>query len=194
MMELTKEIYVPQIQVVEFLAEAIHIQLVNLNTMKHFRYHSYLMSLFFHYNQESFPDLFKEESMTSVYHISFVNKDQNEGMFKFFNKIISKAFKLSFGEELPIILEELKNNLQLSPQTRVGDWFLFENHTMIKVYGSEYEPFLLLSCLIPRIYALEYIRHIFTLDYENFGKYKKAITFKLPFILGPLKEKRKKGK
>ena len=35
--------------------------------------------------------------------------------------------------------------------------FLFEDHTMIRVYGLEEEHVLLLAFLTPRIYALEYI-------------------------------------
>lgn len=37
---------------------------------------------------------------------------------------------------------ECKNLLQLSSDTKVGDWFLFENHRIIRVYGSMLDPFL----------------------------------------------------
>ena len=76
-MESIEEKQVPQIQVDEFLVEAIHIQLENLTIMKYFRYQTYLNNIFFYFNQESFPDLFRVDFMESVIEISFVNKDQN---------------------------------------------------------------------------------------------------------------------
>lgn len=80
---------------------------------------------------------------------------------------------LLFGSLPPEILEELNNYLQLSPKTRIGDWYFFENQTIIRVYGFEDEPFLLPAFLTPRIYALEYIRQRFALYFEHFGKFKK---------------------
>lgn len=50
----SEESQVPQIQFVEFLVEAIHVQLVNFGTLKHFKYQAYLMHLFFHFNYELF--------------------------------------------------------------------------------------------------------------------------------------------
>ena len=59
-------------------------------------------------------------------------------MFKFINQFISKVYILLFGSMPPIILEYMKTHLQLIPKTRIGDWNLFENHTIIKLYGYEY--------------------------------------------------------
>lgn len=79
----------------------------------------------------------------------------------------------------------------MSPQTRVGDWFLFEDHTIIRVYVFKDELFLFPAYSTPRIYALEYIGWRFASDHEHFDQHKKSITFKFPFTVGPLTTKRK---
>ena len=63
----------------------MHTQLVNLGTLKHFRYQTYLMDLFFHNNQDHFVELQIYEPLALEEEISFVDKDKSEGMFKFIN-------------------------------------------------------------------------------------------------------------
>ena len=75
--------------------------------------------------------------------------------------------------------------------TRIGDWLLFEKHTIIRFYGFEEEPFLFPTFLTPRIYALEYIRKSFFLSHGNFSMYHKPITFKFPYAIGHFLAKRR---
>ena len=84
----------PQLQVVEFLDEAIHVQLVFIDTLTHFRYQAYIMHLFFHFNHEHFPELQRHEQPTPE--ISFVNKDNNEAMFRFINQVMPKSIYVAF--------------------------------------------------------------------------------------------------
>lgn len=73
----------------------------------------------------------------------------------------------------------------VNPKHQNGDWYLFENHTILRIYGFEDEPYLLPTFLTPKIYALEFIRWRFATNYEHFAKYKKSITFNLPYKTGP---------
>ena len=84
-----------------------------------------------------------------------------------------------FETTLPRISHEIKYLLQLSPDTRTGDWYIFENHTMIRVYGFEEELYLLPTFLTPIIYSLEYIRQRITADLFHFVNNNKALNFKL---------------
>jgi hypothetical protein len=79
----------------------------------------------------------------------------------------------------PRIFPECKNILQLSPDKRVGDWYLFENHIEIRVYGVEVQPFLLPRFLTPRIFSLEFIRKRLNSDYIHFVSKKHKVRFKL---------------
>jgi hypothetical protein len=49
-----------------------------------------------------------------------------------------------FHQDHPLrLFPECKKLLQLSQDTKVGDWYIFENHTIIRIYGYEIEPYLL---------------------------------------------------
>jgi hypothetical protein len=50
--------------------------------------------------------------------------------------------------------------LQLSLDKMVGDWYLFEYHIEVRIYGVEVQPFLFPKFLTPRIFSLEFIRKI----------------------------------
>jgi hypothetical protein len=53
-------------------------------------------------------------------------------------------YKLDFiiqNEVFVIIIPLVKGSLQLEKTTKVGDWFLFEKFTMIRVYGLEEKPY-----------------------------------------------------
>jgi hypothetical protein len=47
---------------------------------------------------------------------------------------MSKSFEIIHDEMPPRIFLECKFVLQPSPNKRVGDWYLFENHTKIRAY------------------------------------------------------------
>ena len=68
---------------------------------------------------------------------------------------------------------EIKKVLQLLEKSITGDWYLYQNHTKIRLYGSN-----LLPCKQPkyvpmRVFALEYIRQILNSDSVNFFVAKK---------------------
>ena len=64
------------------------------------------------------------------------------GKFSFFdftNRVMSSVYKLIFNKELPRVSEDMKSKLQLSSEP-IGDWFLFKDHTIIRVYGFSEAP------------------------------------------------------
>ena len=85
----------------------------------------------------------------------------------------------------PGINNEIKEVLQLSEKSRTGDWYLYLNHTNIRVYGSNLLPYKLPKYLPMRVFALEYIRQILNLDSINFLAAKKKTQFKLKNQVGP---------
>jgi hypothetical protein len=94
-----------------------------------------------------------------IHWTSLVRKrPQNEGFTKYVNRFMSTAYTIIHEEVPPRLFPEFKKLLQLSLDTKVGDWYLFQNHTEIRIYGSEAQPFLLPVFLTMRIFSLEYIR------------------------------------
>lgn len=80
---------------------------------------------------------------------------------------------------MPKISQELKELLQLSPNNRTGDWYIFENHTIIRIYGFEGQPYIFSAFLTPMVYALEFMRERLTYDQLHFVGNNKASTFRL---------------
>jgi len=62
------------------------------------------------------------------------------------------------GSPLPRISDDIKRILQLSKQYRVGDWYLYQNHTEIRVYGCEFPPYKLPKYVRMILFSLEYYR------------------------------------
>jgi hypothetical protein len=112
-------------------------------------------------------------------------------MLIFINKIMSKAHSLIFSTDLPRVLEEMKIILQPNPESRVGDWMLFIQSTVIWVYGYQEGPYLLPVFLTPRIFSLEFIRQRIISETEHFLKAHKASNLKFPFMVGPFVVKNK---
>jgi len=50
---------------------------------------------------------------------------------------MSKVFEIIHNEVPPRVFLECRQLLQLSPNKRVGDWYIFENYKQIRVYGFE---------------------------------------------------------
>ena len=95
------------------------------------------------------------------------------------------AMNLLTKEETPRINEEIKIILPLSENCKVGDWYLYENYTEIRVYGALLAPYKLPKFLTTRIFALEYLRQILNVDAVNFINSKKKAQFKLKSQMGP---------
>ena len=106
-------------------------------------------------------------------------------MFEFVNSIMSEMYKLLFDEMLPRVLEEMKFMLQSSWEDRVGDWFLYKDFTVLRVYGFTGEPYKLHVFLTPRIFALEFMRQRLCAEEEHFGAFKKSSNIKFPLKVGP---------
>ena len=106
-------------------------------------------------------------------------------MIEFVNFIMYEMHKLLFNEVLPRVLEEMKLLLQSSSEDRIGDWFLYKDFTILRVYGFTGEPYKLPIFLTPRTFALEFVRKILCAEEEHFGAFKKSSNIKFPFKVGP---------
>jgi len=77
------------------------------------------------------------------------------------------------GVSPPRINGDMKKILQLSKQYRIGDWYLYKNHTEIRIYGCELCPFKLPKYVPMRLFALEYFRQMINADLVHFCNAKK---------------------
>jgi len=88
------------------------------------------------------------------------------------------------NEELPRVLDEMRSLMQSSPEDRVGDWFLYRDYTMLRIYGLNGQPYRIPSFLTSRIFALEFMRQILLSKEEHFCAFKNSSNIKFPFKVG----------
>ena len=104
--------------------------------------------------------------------------------FTFASSVIPALYKLIFGSSMPRIGEDLKLLLQ-NPMEPVGDWFCFEDYTLIRIYGFEGEPFKVPKFKTRRLFALEFLRQRLVAENDNFFNHKEAYSLKFVFTLEP---------
>jgi hypothetical protein len=82
------------------------------------------------------------------------------------------------------INDEVQRILHLSDHTRTGDWYLYQNHTEIRVYGCELAPYKLPKYLPIKIFSLEYIRQMIKSDDIHFVSLKKKQRLRIKGHIG----------
>ena len=73
----------------------------------------------------------------------------------------------------------------------MGEWFLSEHNTIIRVYGFTHQPYVFPSFLTVRVFSLELFRQRIIVEDEHFLIYKKPSRIKFPWTVGPLTIKNK---
>ena len=85
----------------------------------------------------------------------------------------------------PRISSNIRRILQLSKNHKVGDWYLYQNHTKIRIYGYELPPYKLPNYLPMRLFSLEYFRKMIGLDEVQLLASWKKTQFKMKNQMGP---------
>ena len=85
----------------------------------------------------------------------------------------------------PRISTEIKRVLQLANNSRVGDWYLYPNHTEIRIYGYELPPYKLPKYLAMILFSLEYFRKMIGVHEVHFLVVMKKTQFKMKNKMGP---------
>ena len=68
----------------------------------------------------------------------------------------------------------MRQMLQLSKIKKIGDWFLSNFGTTIRLYGFVHPPYILQAFLTPRIFFLELIQKKLMVKEEHFLNFKKS--------------------
>ena len=88
------------------------------------------------------------------------------------------AIGLLSNRTKPRISEEIKKVLHLFEKVQIGDWYLYENYTEIRIFGFEVPPYKLPKFLPMRIFALEYIGQMINMDEIHFVAARKSFSLK----------------
>ena len=83
------------------------------------------------------------------------------------------------------ISAEMQKILHLSKEYNIGDWYFYQNHTVIRIYGYELAPCRLPKYVPMRLFALEYYRKFNSANLSHFYGARKKAQLKIRHQLGP---------
>jgi hypothetical protein len=186
----TEEKATTQFNFNQFLADNIHEQLFSFPTEGMFRYSSILAYMFIFFQSEKFPFFMqkldqdgKPKPVTSW--TSLLRKNSSEFCFKqFIDQFYHPVVSMLSGWKEPRINEEIQRILHLSDLAKIGDWYLYKDHTEIRVYGCELAPYKLPKYFPVRIFSLEYIRQMINSDDIHFVAFKKKQQLRIKGQIG----------
>ena len=164
----------------EFLAENIHSQLVGFPKIRTFIFLSYLLRMFFPFNEENMQ--LPEMVITEGINIDYSN---------FMKFLMLEVYSAFFQKRLPRVLPQMREILKFSPKRRIRDRFLSKHDIVIRLYGFVNQPFILLAFLTPRVFSLEMIRQRIIVENENFLNFRKSSQIRFPCAIGPFNVKKK---
>jgi hypothetical protein len=116
---------------------------------------------------------------------SLPRKNSSEFSFKqFIDQFYHPVVSMLSGRKEPRINEEIQRLLHLSDLAKTGDWYLYQDHTEIRIYGCELPPYKLPKFLPVRIFSLEYIRQMINSDNIHFMSFKKKQQLRIKGQIG----------
>jgi hypothetical protein len=168
----------------------IHEQFINFTTEGMFRYSSILAYLFvffqadkFSFSMQKMDEDGRPQAVTTW--TSLLRHNSTEFSFKqFIEQFYHPVVSMLSGRPEPRINDEVQRILHLSDHTKTGDWYLYQNHTEIRVYGCELAPYKLPKYLPVRIFSLEYIRQMINSDDIHFVSLKKKQQLRIKGQIG----------
>jgi hypothetical protein len=84
------------------------------------------------------------------------------------------------GRTKPRINEEVKIILHLLYLDKIRDWYLYQDHIEIRIYGCEFPPYKMPKYFPVRIFSLEYIKCQMENPYDiHFVAFKKKQKLKI---------------
>jgi len=144
-----------------FIANKIHEQFMNLERERVFKYTSYIYYLLMFNQPDSFPVTLKKSDAQGnrrslvfwsslFHHVAYSPYSYCE----FIDLFIHPAMSLLLSTPPPILTDEMQKILQLSKSYSIGDWYFYQDHTVIRIYGCELAPYRLPKYVPMRLFAL----------------------------------------
>jgi hypothetical protein len=172
------------------LVDNIHEQFVIFGTEGMFRYSSILAYMFVFYQADKFS--FSMQKMDAdgrpqpiTAWTSLLKHNSTEYSFKaFIDHFYHPVVSMLSGRPKPQINDEVQRILHLSDNTKTGDWYLYQNHSEIRVYECKLAPYKLPKYVSVRIFSLEYIRQIMNLDDIHFVSLKRKQQLRIKGQIG----------
>ena len=104
---------------------------------------------------------------------------------EFIDLLIHPALSLLQSSPPPRLTDDMHKILQLSKNYSIGDWYFYQDHTVIRIYGCELAPYRLPKYVPMRLFSLDYFRQFGNSDMVHFHSKNKKAQLKIKHQLGP---------
>lgn len=144
-----------------FIVDKMHDQFLRMNNERVFKYSSVLYHLFLYYQANKFPFTLQKLDTRGnprpvIFWTPFIHKYESPYPYTdFIDPFFHPIVTMLLGSPPPRISSDIRRILQLSKQHKVGDWYLYQNHTEIRIYGYELAAYKLPIYLPMRFLSLE---------------------------------------
>ena len=123
------------------ISESMCEQIYNFSKVTSFKYQSFLMYLILDKYASQFKQFLELEQMTpydniSVLHRDTFLRDPSKGFSQFSNEFASRLYFFIFEENYLGVPQQFQKYLHPQIENQIGDWFLYQEYTIIRVYGS----------------------------------------------------------
>ena len=118
------------------------------------------------------PEQLTPYEVVYIVHMASFLRDPSKGFSYFVNEFASRVYFLIFEANYPRVPHHCQVYLHPQAKNQIGDWFLYHDYTMIRVYGFEEQPYKLPFFVTPRIFALEVLRQRLHSDELHFSSKK----------------------
>ena len=165
-----------------------------------FKYSSYIYHLFLYYQ----PDIFqfrirkldhKGERRSVIFWTPIFHEVHKSpySYCEYIDLFVYPISSLLMRTPPPILTHDMQKILQLSKNYKIGDWYFYQNHTILRIYGCELCPYRLPRYVPMRLFSLEYFRQFINSDLSHLHSTKKMARLKLRDQLGPFVMNKKEG-
>lgn len=131
----------------QFIADEMHEQFTRLPTERVFKYSFVLFHMFLYYQSDKFPISIqkldtKGKERSIVYWTPLIQKYSTAFTYKdFIDSFVHPVMNMLTSSPQPKISQEIKRVLQLAKNSKVGDYYPYQNHIEIRVYGCHLAPY-----------------------------------------------------
>lgn len=175
----------------QFIADKMHEQITRFPTERVFKYSLVFFYMFLYYQTNKIPLKIqkldtKGKERSVIYWTPLVQRYNTTFTYKdFIDCFVHPVINMLTSSIQPRIIIEIKRILQLEKNSKVGYWYLYQNHIEIRIYGCELPPYKLHKYLLMRIFSLEYFRQIVSANDVNFLVSRNNTQFKMKNQMGP---------
>ena len=125
----------------------MHEQFTRMGNERVFKYSSVLYHMFIYFQADKFPLTLqkldtKGQPRSVIFWTPLIHQYSSPYSYnEFIDSFVHPVMTMLSGTPPPRMSPEIRRVLHLNINHQVGDWYLYQNHTEIRIYGCQLAPY-----------------------------------------------------